>query len=201
MAAGSPHYLSGQAAGLRALIRVATGDVAGALADAEQALAASRSIPDPQVHYLLLPVGAYVLTVAGEHDRARELAEEYITEVGRGSELQFAVVHLPTAAAAARRLALTDELDQALDDRPVTRWIDATRAYLSADYSGAADLLREIGSRPEEAEARLRAAEQLIAAGRRPEGEEQLRLALEFYRSVRATHYVAECEALLAASA
>jgi hypothetical protein len=153
------------------------------------------------VHYLLLPVGAYVLARTGEHDRARALAADYITELGKGDELQFAAVHLPTAAAAARRLALGDDLLRALRDRPVTRWIDATRAYLSADYAGAADLLRRIGSRPEEAEARLRAAEQLIAAGRRPEGEGQLGLALEFYRSVRATHFIGECEALLTASA
>jgi hypothetical protein len=48
---------------------------------------------------------------------------------------------------------------------------------------------------------RLRAAEALVAEGRRAEADEQLRPALAFYRSVRATRYVQEGEALLAVSA
>lgn len=44
---------------------------------------------------------------------------------------------------------------------------------------------------------KLRAAEELIEAGLRAEGEEQALRALEFYRSVAATHYVERCEALL----
>ncbi len=37
--------------------------------------------------------------------------------------------------------------------------------------------------------------------GRRAEADEQLQQALDFYRSVGATQYVRECEALLAVSA
>ena len=48
---------------------------------------------------------------------------------------------------------------------------------------------------------RLRAAEQLVEEGRRPEADVQLRPALAFYRGVGATRYVREGEALLAASA
>jgi hypothetical protein len=48
---------------------------------------------------------------------------------------------------------------------------------------------------------RLRAAEQLVAEGRRAEADEQLGPALAFYRSVGATRYVREGEALMAASA
>ena len=40
-----------------------------------------------------------------------------------------------------------------------------------------------------------------MAQGRRAEADEQLQQALAFYRSVGATRYVRECEALLAASA
>jgi hypothetical protein len=56
-------------------------------------------------------------------------------------------------------------------------------------------ILRRIGTRPDEAEAHLRAAEQLAAEGRRAEVDEQLQQALAFYRSVGATRYVSECEA------
>jgi hypothetical protein len=47
----------------------------------------------------------------------------------------------------------------------------------------------------------MHAAAQLVAEGRRAEADEQLRRALAFYRSVGATRYVREGEALLAASA
>ena len=39
-----------------------------------------------------------------------------------------------------------------------------------------------------------------MAEGRHAEADEQLQLALTFYRSVDARHYVRDCEALLAAS-
>ena len=48
---------------------------------------------------------------------------------------------------------------------------------------------------------RLRSAEQLVHEGRRAEADEQLRRALAFYRSVGATRWIREGEALLAASA
>jgi len=58
-----------------------------------------------------------------------------------------------------------------------------------------------MGSLPDEALARLRAAEVSAAAGRRAEADEHLQRALAFYRSVGATRYIREGEALLAASA
>jgi hypothetical protein len=65
----------------------------------------------------------------------------------------------------------------------------------------AADLFAETDSPLDEAFYRLRAAEQLVDQGHRAEADEQLRRALAFFRSVRATRYVCEGEALLAASA
>jgi thioredoxin-like negative regulator of GroEL len=62
------------------------------------------------------------------------------------------------------------------------------------------EIFREIGSVPEEAYARLRLAEQLVAEGRRAEADEQLRRSLAFWRSVGATRYVRRGEALLAAA-
>jgi len=82
-----------------------------------------------------------------------------------------------------------------------TPWTEEVRAYAQGDYAGAIEILRQTGSKPEEAEARLRAAEQLVGEGRRAEADEQLQRALGFYRSVGATAYVGECEALLAATA
>jgi hypothetical protein len=55
-------------------------------------------------------------------------------------------------------------------------------------------------ARPPEAAARRRAAEAHFAAGRRAEGEAELERALDFWRSVGATTYLREGEALLAAA-
>ena len=62
-------------------------------------------------------------------------------------------------------------------------------------------LRRAMGVTGYESLARLRAAEGLAAAGRRAEADAQLQRALAFFRSVGATRYIREGEALLAASA
>ncbi|MBA2361766.1 MAG: hypothetical protein H0V79_12695, partial [Actinobacteria bacterium] len=50
---------------------------------------------------------------------------------------------------------------------------------------------------PDTAWVRLRAAEALVARGRRAEAEVQLAQALAFWRSVGATRYLGEADALL----
>ena len=75
-----------------------------------------------------------------------------------------------------------------------TRWLEAGLAYASDAFSEAADTLGDMGSRPDEAFVRLRAAEALVEAGRRAEANVQLERALAFYRSVGATAYVREAE-------
>jgi hypothetical protein len=62
-------------------------------------------------------------------------------------------------------------------------------------------LCHEIGSVYGEAYTRLRAAERLVAEGRRAEADAQLQHALAFFRAVGATPYVREGEALLARTA
>jgi len=58
----------------------------------------------------------------------------------------------------------------------------------------------EIGSLPDEAYARLRAGEGLLADDRPSEAEAELEQALAFYRHVGATAYAEEAEVLLAAA-
>ena len=82
-----------------------------------------------------------------------------------------------------------------------SRWVDAAAAVATGDFAAAAEVFAAIGSRVEEANARLRAAEQLVAEGRRPEAEAHLDVALAFYASVGASSSTREAEALLAASA
>ena len=67
--AGSEHYMTGQAAIVRAMIRLARRDDHGALADAERAIAYGRTIEDPQVACYVLPLGTYVVSVLGQRAR------------------------------------------------------------------------------------------------------------------------------------
>jgi hypothetical protein len=75
------------------------------------------------------------------------------------------------------------------------------RAVLDGDYLNAAETFGEMGLRTLEAHVRLRAGEQLLAAGRQSEAEKQLERALAFWRSVGATRYVRRGESLLGKSA
>jgi class 3 adenylate cyclase len=197
---GDPHYGAFQGWFVRAELRLATGDAAGALSDAEHALAAGRPL-DPQAIYFVLAGCPHVFALAGEREHALSLAREMIEVLAAGVTIHFAVINLPLLASAARELGVSEELLAALAEARSTRWTEAVRAYCQANYTGAAELLQQTGSRPAEAEARLRAAEQLVAEGRRAEADEQLQQALAFYRPVGATRYVGECELLLAASA
>ena len=198
---GSSHYLTWQAAAIRAEIRFARDDTAGAISDAERALAAGYATRHPDALCYILSASAHIFSLAGECDRASPLAREFLQAVSRGDEIGFAVLNLPMFASAARLLDLADELIDVLADHPQTPWTAAARAYAHGDFAAAAEILHQTGSRPEEAEARLRAAEQLMSLGRRADADAQLQPALDFYRSVGAARYIRDCEALLPAPA
>jgi hypothetical protein len=68
---------------------------------------------------------------------------------------------------------------------------------LQRDFVAGVNVLQQIGDVELEALARLRAAEQLVAAGRVAEAHEQLRPALAFWRGVGAKRYVRLAELLL----
>jgi hypothetical protein len=56
--------------------------------------------------------------------------------------MQFAVINLPTFAAAAVRLDLAQELLAALADHLETPWTEAVRAYARSDFAAAAEILQ-----------------------------------------------------------
>jgi hypothetical protein len=102
---------------------------------------------------------------------------------------------------AALMLGREAEVLALLDREPIdSPWIRAARAVAEADFRLAADIFEGIDAGTPEAFFRLRSAEQLVREGRRAEADEQLHRALAFYRSVGATRYIREGEALLAAT-
>jgi tetratricopeptide (TPR) repeat protein len=199
--AGSPHNLAWQVYAIRGEIRLAKGDRAGAIGDVERALEAGRASTETGPLYFALAACAHVLEIASERVRAVALAREFLDQLSRGIPPMFSAINLPTFAAAARRLDLQQELIDTLAQHPATSWTEAVTAYAQSDFTGAVEILRRIGEKPAEAESRLCAAEQLAAAGRRADADEQVRCALDFYGSVGATAYAREGVRLLAATA
>jgi class 3 adenylate cyclase/tetratricopeptide (TPR) repeat protein len=191
--AGEPHYHEGGMRLRRAAVRLARDNVEGALDDVRKTLPQARSGGDPQARVPWLAGCARLLVHAGEIDEARPLAREVLSR----EPLPWAVGDL---ALVAEELGCAEQLAEQLERGPQTKWTDASRALLRGDFVGAADLLDEIGDAELEALARLRAAEKLVAEGRRADADEQLERSLAFWRSVRATRYIREGEALLAAA-
>jgi tetratricopeptide (TPR) repeat protein len=199
---GGAHYQSASAYCFRGLVRLGRADPEGAASDAEQAVDSARPAQDPQLWLSTLGMSAQILFSVGAKRRAIELLDEALEEYRSLPQLGFAAVWTHAAAWTAWSLGRGDEFLDAVSTEPSdTPWLRSARAIGSGDFRRAADIFGEIGALSFEAFYRLQAAQQLVEQGRRAEADEQLRPALAFYRSVGATRYVREGEALLAASA
>ncbi len=194
--AGSPHYLHSSALFVRAYIRFARGETEVALAAADEALERARHAGDPQQVLPALAAIVGIRTDLGQLDEARHVAAEMIELSRVGSP-----VRLIQLALDAEELGLTSEMRDLLASRPPTRFSDISQSILDGDLVAAAEQLEEVTSLPYAASARIAAARRFVASGRRADADEQLRRALDFYRTVRASRYIADAEALLRATA
>jgi hypothetical protein len=199
---GSPHYQAAASYSYRALIRLGRADSPGAESDTERAVELSRAAGDPQLFQSTLGRASFVFLSTGNVERAEETLAETLAALRELPTLGFAGVGSHLLAWAALTLGREVEVMALLDREPIdSPWIRAGRAVASADFPLAADILGEMGAPAPEALFRLRSAEQLVGAARRAEADDQLHRALSFYRSVGATRYIREGEALLAATA
>jgi hypothetical protein len=90
-----------------------------------------------------------------------------------------------------------DELRGAAERAPArTMWLEAANAFAAGDYAVAADLLAEVGSRPDEALVRLCSARALAEEGLNGDAHRQLEPALAFFGEVDATRYLQAAEEL-----
>jgi hypothetical protein len=87
---------------------------------------------------------------------------------------------------------------QLLDGVLPSSWLEAAKMLITGNTRQAADIYAAIGSRPDEAYARLQAARQLMTANQTVEASTELALAYAFYRQVRARANLADAEELLA---
>jgi tetratricopeptide (TPR) repeat protein len=198
--AGSPLALEQNVRLVRATIRGARGDSEGALADQERAVVLARENTDPIQLVGVLAHGAAAHAERRDLEAARRDVAEMIGLL-RSHGIHGAVSGLTSVAA---ELGLRDELRDAVEHAPgprAERWRTVILRALDGDVRGAADDLAAMGAPTLEAELRRQAGRQLLESGLHEEGEIELRKALEFYDSVRATYRVREIEALLATTA
>jgi class 3 adenylate cyclase/tetratricopeptide (TPR) repeat protein len=196
----SRHRRFADAYDARAFMRLAEGDTAGALEDSGRALESARLARDPQTLFPALACRTRVLLGAEQEDEALTVLDE-LMERWRESAASFASTWVPAAAVVAQALGRSEPfLAAAASATMPTRWLEAGGLAARGDFTAAARAYAAIGSLPDEADARLRAAEALAAAGRRGEAEEDLSSALAFYRTVGADACVRRAEELLAAA-
>ena len=101
---------------------------------------------------------------------------------------------------AAEILGHRDQARRWLSTRRDSPWYVAAQALIDQEFVAAAEVLDSMGAARAAAQVRLRAAQEFARSGRRAEADDQLRRALSFFRSVDATRFIREAEALLAAT-
>jgi class 3 adenylate cyclase len=200
--AGSPHIMERSCRLGRGLLRLARGNMSGALADSAIAVERAAQMGTPEVLLPTLALHAHILTAAGQADQASATIDEALAALAEHGPLPTNPDWSGPLATALQRLGRGSELTRLTAEvTSPTAWLQAATAVARGDYEQAADTYAKIGALPDEAYAHLRAAEQLLANGHPTEANLQLRDALAFYRQVQATGYLREAQALAAASA
>ncbi|HZC29570.1 MAG TPA: tetratricopeptide repeat protein [Gaiellaceae bacterium] len=180
----------------RARVRLARGDIDGALEDVRAMLELARAAKDPQSIVPTLASAIRVYAEAGRTEQARALAGEFFDVVPNDGPDDWMLIDF---AWVARPLGRGRDLSALLDRAPRPGlYAEAARALLAGDDQRAAEVFHTIGEAENEAAARLRVAAKLIAGGQPSEAAKPLQDALAFYRSVGAKRYINEAEALLA---
>jgi class 3 adenylate cyclase/tetratricopeptide (TPR) repeat protein len=179
VASDEHHYLEWECRLWRGRIRLAGGRLEEALADAEAAHALAVQARDPQDLHPTRAFLARTLLAAGRREEAAEVARRLLAGLGGGvlvpdlgADLGLVLAELGLGAGALDRLGI-----------PPSPWLDAARALAAGDPLAAADRYAAIGSRPDEADARLAAARRLAGLGRRAEAQAQEAAARAFLAS------------------
>lgn len=189
--AGARHYMECECRIWRGRISMARGDTEAALDDAAYALALAHESGDPQNIDPALAFQARALLGANRQDEAKLHVDQLLQGLG-GKLLKFDIgIDLAVALVTLGYPAAT--LDR---DLIPSRWLAATQAFVAGDPRRSADIYAQVGSRPDEAYARLEAARFLFTEGKADEASAELDSALAFYREVGANAYVSDAEAL-----
>jgi class 3 adenylate cyclase/tetratricopeptide (TPR) repeat protein len=200
--AGSRHYQEASCRMMRGYIRLARGNLVGALEDADAGLNLARHAKSMEVLYPALAVRARVLLAAGRLQDAAMQADELLSKLTKRGLLALGLNWSGDLALVLQGLGRGAELVELVATAMLqTPWHQAAIAVANREFERAAELYTQIGSLPDQSFAHLRASERMFAAGRRTEASAHVEQALAFYRQVRADAYLDEGAALLAASA
>ena len=189
---GDRAYVDSTLLALRASIRLARGDPAGADADSARAAELGRD-SDAQAQSNTFCTRAAVALAVGNRDEAALVASELLDI---GTVLVPALCSpFPTLVDVAwvfRDLARERELrETVLDPDPIkSPWNDAARAICEGDFVRAADIVEGIGHTAAAAYTRVRAAGVLAAAGQELDAAAQYAQAEAFYRDVGAAGFL-----------
>jgi len=201
--AGDRYYSDPRVLSLRAWIRLARGDSAGAERDSARGRDLARA-SDLQAQSAAYSVRAAVALLTGSRGEADELASEL---AGIGEVMVPALCSaFPTLVDVAwvfRDLGRANEFsDVVLDADPIkSPWNDAARAICEDDLGRAANIIDGIGHPAAAAYVRLRAADAFAAAGRETEAEAQRAHAESFYGKVGAAAFLHGSDASAGAAA
>jgi class 3 adenylate cyclase/tetratricopeptide (TPR) repeat protein len=189
-ASGSSSFMRPVILETRSKIELARDDARGALSGTAEALETARGAKDPQILHPCMAAFAAVRAQLGQLDEAAGVADELLEDWGAQKMFSSAFWLLDLAYALVP-LGRAQVLDGVLDRVPIpTPWADAARAHAAEDFVAAAELCAQMGAKPHEAYSRLCSGD-----------EAQVQRGLQFYRSVGATRYIREGEALLAKTA
>ena len=195
--AGHGHVQEPETRVMRAWIHLARGDSERALADSDRVLVLAKAPGSSKASLPSLTSVAGIYVELGRLTEAQVLADEVLSHEA-AAVASFGLELAWIADRIARRVALRRKLAAAPRGREPFGQVAALVATGNLDE--AADRAKETGLWAIEADTRLLAGRQLVEQGRHEEANEQLEKALSFYRSVGATHFIREAEALLVTS-
>ena len=185
---------------LRARVHLGRDALANAVDSSAAALELAERQGDPQVRFPAMATRASVIFQSGDESGASALVDGLLS-AWRENPVSPAGPWIVEFAALLDALGRGDELRVATQHvRMRTDWLQGAEALVDGNPTRAADIYDRIGAHADAAVTRLQAADRLISTGRRSEADEQLELALEFFRAAGAERYVREAEALLAVS-
>jgi len=191
------HFMEGYCRDMRGRIRLGRDDAIGALEDAARALAVVRESNQLQMLYPALAFQTRALAATDATQEAEQAADELLLSWSSRPAPVPASSWVVDLAFGLERLGRLEELLRVAQDAPIeTAWLEAARAYGAGEYENAAALFARIGSRPDEALSRLRAAKVFADAGRDVDARRELEQALPFFESVGASAYLREAVAV-----
>ncbi len=199
LAGGANRWVATYAQSTRGRIALAQGDLAVAEEDVESMLEYAAVNDYDEELFPALALAAHTAQALGNIEAARAARRRFHA---RWEQIRGLTTTAPQLAEFAAIPGDEEALAEAAALLPdASRWKHAVIAIAAGRHQDAADRYREIGSHPLEAGAHLLGAHHAAGHGRHADAARHAERALAFYRSVGATLYAGQAEALVRTTA